>query len=272
MPPPKLLVFGIDGARADVMAGVARRPGSALGTLARTGGATFRAATAATTISGPAWASALSGAWEAKHRIRDNDFVDHRLDAYPHFMTRLRRLGRGWRTASVVHWAPINAHLLAPGDVDVAEDHPSDARVVARAAQLLRDDADLDALFVHLDEVDAWGHKVVYSPWSPLYVRAARRADAQLGTLLDAVAARRHRRDERWLVVVLSDHGGRWWGHARPSPASSTVPFVVAGDQVRPHALPDDTTVADLAPTCLHHLGVPPDPAWGLDGTVRGVG
>jgi len=35
--------------------------------------------------------------------------------------------------------------------------------------------------------------------------------------------------------------------------------------------LPDGTAVADLAPTCLQHLGVPPDPSWALDGTVRGL-
>lgn len=266
----KLLVVGIDGARADTMAAVARRPGSALGALARAGAWSFAALSAPVTVSGPAWASALTGGWIAKHGVRDNEFRATRLDRFPHFMTRLRRLGVGHKTASIVHWAPINAHLLAPGDADVAEEHASDARVCARAAALLHGDAELDALFVHLDDVDAWGHRAVYSSWSPLYRRAALRADRMLGALVAAVASRRTRAEEDWLVLTTSDHGGRWFRHGADDEANRRVHFVVAGDAAARGELRDPPALVDVAATCLHHLGVALDPAWALDGSVRG--
>jgi len=267
---PKLVVVGIDGARADVMARVAAQPDGGLRRLVRAGAWTFSARSARVTISGPAWASALTGSWIEKHGIRDHDFRDHRLADFPHFLARVRRAAPASRTASIVNWAPINEHLLHGTAVDIAEAHPKDARVCARAAALLRADADLDALFVHLDEVDVAGHHTGYHRWNPFYVRAARRADAMLATLLDAVAARRTRREEAWLVVSLADHGGRWFGHGADVPANARVHFVVAGDGVAPGPL-GAAAIVDLAPTCLAHLGVGVDPAWGLDGVVRGL-
>ncbi len=252
------------------MAAVARRADSALGELARGGAFTFRAQSVPAPVSGPAWASALTGGWIAKHGVRDNAFRDHRLERFPHFMTRLRRLGTGHRTASIVNWAPINRHLLGPGDTDVSETYPSDAAVCARAVALLREEPAIDAVFVHLDEVDAWGHRAMYSTWSPLYWRAARRADRMLGAMLAALRARRTRHAEDWLIVTTADHGGRWFGHGGEDNANRLVHFVVGGDPVIPGPLGPGVSLVDLAATCLHHLGIDLDPAWELDGVVRG--
>lgn len=266
---PKLLVVGIDGARADTIAAVARRPGSAHGALVRTGCWSFRARTVAITQSGPAWASALTGTGIEKHGVRDNTFSAHSLGTHPHFFARLRGNRDAVRTASIVNWAPINEHLVRPGDADVAEEYATDERVSGRAAWLLGADSDLDALFVHLDGVDCMGHRTGYAPWNPFYRRAAIRADAMLGVLLDAIAGRRHRDEEDWLVVSLSDHGGRWFGHGGRHPTTETVHFVAAGGGITPGALAGSPSVMDLAPTALRHLGVRLDETWGLDGVAR---
>jgi predicted AlkP superfamily pyrophosphatase or phosphodiesterase len=267
---PKLLVVGIDGARADVMARVAERGDGGLARLVRRGAWSFAARSARITVSGPAWASALTGTWIEKHGIRDHDFRDHRLADFPHFLGRVRRAAPASRTASIVNWAPINSHLLDRNAVDVAEEHPRDELVCRRATALLREDADLDALFVHLDEVDVAGHHTGYHRWSPFYVRAARRADAMLATFLDAIAARPTRGEEAWLVVTLADHGGRWFGHGADVPANARVHFVAGGDGVVPGPL-RTAAIVDLAPTCLAHLGIAVEPGWDLDGAVRGL-
>jgi len=266
----KLLVIGVDGARADVMAAVARRPGSALGALMRAGAWSFAAQTVPITNSAPAWASALTGTTIAKHGIRDDTFTPHRLAAYPHFLTRVRRAAPGRRIASIVNWAPIHDHLLPPGDADVVEDYPVDERVCARARQLLRHDDDLDALFVHLDGVDLRGHRSGYASWNPLYRRAAVEADRMIGAMTATLTERRTRHDEDWLVVSLSDHGGRWFGHGGDHPATRTVHFVVSGARVARGPLVEPPSVMDLAPTCLDHLGIAVEPEWELDGVVRG--
>ena len=265
----KVLVIGVDGARADTMEKIARRPGSALGALVRTGAWSFQAQTVPISRSAPGWASALTGTTIAKHGIHDDTFAPHRLETFPHFFTRLRRATPDRRIASIVNWAPIHTHLLPPGDADVVEQHPLDERVTASAVELLRSDQDLDALFVHLDEVDVWGHRTGYVSWNPYYWRAAVRADRMIGAMATALTARRTRRDEDWLVVSLADHGGRWFGHGGDHPASRTVHFVVAGDGVARGRFVEPLSVMDLAPTCLDHLGVAVEPQWELDGVAR---
>lgn len=266
---PKVLIVGIDGARADVMARVAARSGSALGALARRGAWTFRALTVPVTQSGPAWATILTGGGIERHGVRDNTFRPNTLADCPHFATRLGGRAGRCKTASIVAWAPINEHLVDPRDVQVAEEHRSDARVCARATRLLEHDADLDALFVHLDAVDAWGHRACYSQWSPAYQWAARRADRMLGAMMDAVARRRTRREERWLVISVSDHGGRWFGHGADDDSNRRVHLVLGGDGVVPGRLDDDRTVADVAVSALAYLGAAPDASWALDGVAH---
>jgi hypothetical protein len=267
----KVLIVGIDGARADVMRHVAARPGSALGALARRGAWSFDALTVPITKSAPAWATILTGGGIERHGVRDNSFHPNTLDACPHFATRLRRMSGSRKTASIVNWAPINEHLVDPRDVQVTEEHRSDVRVSARAVELLERDADVDALFVHLDAVDAWGHRACYSSWSPFYRWAAIRADRMLGAMTEAVARRRTRHEEDWLIISVSDHGGRWFGHGADDDANRRVHLVMAGDHVVPRRLDPAPTVADVAVSALAHLGVLPDPAWGLEGVPRGA-
>jgi predicted AlkP superfamily pyrophosphatase or phosphodiesterase len=266
----KVLIVGIDGARADVMARVAARPGSALGALARRGAWSFEALTVPVTQSAPAWATILTGGGIDRHGVRDNSFRPNTLDACPHFATRLRRAGGARKIASIVNWAPINEHLVDPRDVVVVEEHRADARVSARACALLEHDSDLDALFVHLDAVDAWGHRSGYSRWSPLYRWAAMRADRMLGAMMAAVARRRSRHEEDWLIVSVSDHGGRWFSHGGTDDANRRVHLVVGGDRVVPRHLDATAAVADVAVSALAHLGAAPGPSWGLDGTAHG--
>lgn len=262
--------MGIDGARADVMARVAARPDSALGALSRRGAWTFDALTVPLAQSGPAWATILTGGEIARHGVRDNSFRPNTLHACPHFATRLGRAGAPRRAASIVNWAPINEHLVDARDVAVVEEHRSDARVCARATAILEADADVDAVFVHLDAVDAWGHRACYSRWSPVYQWAARRADRMLGAMMAAVERRRTRHEEEWLIMSVSDHGGRWFGHGADDDANRRVHLVVGGDRVTPRRLDAGTSVADVAVSALAHLGTAPDPSWGLDGTAHG--
>lgn len=266
----KVLIVGIDGARADVMTRVAAHPGSALGALARRGAWSFDALTVPVTQSAPAWATILTGGSIERHGVRDNSFRPNTLGACPHFATRLRRTCVARKTASIVNWAPINEHLVDPRDVQVTEEHPSDARVCVRAIDLLEHDSDLDALFVHLDAVDAWGHRAGYSRWSPFYRWAAVRADRMLGAMMAAVARRRTRPEEDWLIISVSDHGGRWFGHGADDDANRRVHLVMAGDHIAPRHLDATPTVADVAVSALAYLGAFPDASWRLDGVAHG--
>lgn len=259
---PKVLLVGVDGARGDAMRVVASRPDSHVGALARRGAWSFDALSTVPAVSGPAWTSVLTGVWTEKHGIVDNAFRPHRLAHYPPFLARLPER----RRASIVNWAPINEHLHAETGAEIVEAHRSDARVVARAAGLLATDRALDVLFVHLDEVDACGHRTGYGPRNPFYRRAIARADRRIGTLLAALRGRSTYEAEDWLVVVVADHGGQWFGHGRNNAQNRRVPLVVAGGGRATRSLGADAAVVDVAATVLDHLGVAVLPAWGLDG------
>lgn len=262
---PKVVLVGLDGVRGDAMRLVASRPESHVGALARHGAWSFEALSTAPAVSGPAWTSVLTGVWTAKHGIVDNAFRPHQLAHYPPFLERVPER----RRASIVNWAPINEHLHGATSAEIVEAYRSDARVVARAAQLLATDRALDVLFVHFDQVDACGHRTGYGRRNPFYRRAVRRADRRIGTLLAAMRARPTYAAEDWLVVVVADHGGQWFGHGRDNAANRRVPLVVAGGGWQPRPLGAAAAVVDVAATVLHHLGVALRPEWRLDGVVH---
>jgi hypothetical protein len=263
---PKLLLIGLDGVRADTMARVARRPDSAIGRLMASGAWSFRTRTTRAAISGPAWSSVLTGVWAEKHGVVNNDLDPNNLDSFPHF---LQRLGNR-RTASIVGWAPLNERLIGAGRADVMEAYASDQRVCERVVALLERDADVEAVFVQLDEVDVWGHRAGYGSWSPFYYRAVVRADRMVGAMVETLAARRGAGEEDWLVVVTSDHGGRWFSHGADDEPNRRVPLVVFGARARRGPLAGEPGVVDVAVTSLCHLGVEVCPEWGMDGVVRG--
>jgi membrane-anchored protein YejM (alkaline phosphatase superfamily) len=128
------------------------------------------------------------------------------------------------------------------------------------------------ALFLQLDELDAAGHKGGYHPENPSYLEAVANVDRLIGSVLDAVTARKASHpQEPWLVLVVSDHGGTAdRRHGGPSREEVFVPFFLFGDGVKPGKLPADTANVDAAATALAWLGLEIDPAWELDGQPRG--
>ena len=93
-----------------------------------------------------------------------------------------------------------------------------------------------------------------------------------MGRLLEAIDARRshpRRASERWTVLVTTDHGHLdTGGHGGDSHAEREV-FVILAEPGRPDgSLLDSPRLIDIAPTVLDRLGIPLDPAWGLQGRV----
>ena len=146
-------------------------------------------------------------------------------------------------------------------------------RRVARTALRWLTTSDPDVLFVYFGATDEAGHDT--GPLSPAYDRALLAQDAHLGRLLEAIDARAsdpRRAEERWTVLVTTDHGHLdSGGHGGDSRAEREVFVVLAepGGPARPGGTRLDTPrLIDIAPTVLDRLGIPVDPAWGLQGRV----
>jgi hypothetical protein len=91
------------------------------------------------------------------------------------------------------------------------------------------DDHHPDVMFVHLPNVDNWGH---FKGWgSPEQLDAAAEADRCVGLLLKADADAGL--TDSTLVILTADHGGAGRTHGPDDPRSRTIPWILSGPRVR---------------------------------------
>lgn len=265
-PAPKALFVGVDGLRGDGLGG-SDTPN--FDTLVAHGAFTATASTQleAQTVSGPGWTSMLTGVDADKHGIVENGGWEDIDRAWPTVIARAGELGLG--TATAVHWLPIHFSII---EADAADETVAglDDEITEGMAEFLRDEADIDLFFIALDDVDGAGHSSGFSIDNPEYVAAIETVDAQVGQLLDAINAREDRDQERWIVVMTSDHGGAGTGHGALDEDNRTIPLLVSGDGIDPQELPaEGVSHMDAHPTLLRHLGFQAEAAWDLDGVAR---
>jgi hypothetical protein len=275
---PKAIVLGIDGATADVLEGLdlpTLEGLAARGLYART---TLYVPPRFLTVSGVGWGTMATGTWPDKHGIETNLWPENRLERYPSVLERLERTVPGVRTAGMAVWAPMvdpatpGGPILGPS-LDVRETASDDTALGERAGRWIRS-ADVDAAFLQFDDVDAVGHAAGSD--SAAYRDQLAVTDRALGQVLDGIRARPTFDREDWLVVVSADHGQNpEGGHGGPQQRERTTFVIAAGGRVDRAGgglvpggavtLPERKLV-DVAPSVLDHLGVTPEPAWGLDG------
>ncbi|MDN3027387.1 HAD-IA family hydrolase [Streptomyces sp. S.PB5] len=268
----RVLVVGIDGVRLDVLR---RLSTPHLDALAADGFLTPIEVDADTpTMSGPCWATVVTGVTVVKHGVWSNNFIGHRLDTFPDFTTRLAEkdgrhtlVAAGWqplmqvRSGGPLFRAPSRSVYIAP-----AEDTPEaweecDEQITAAAARVLAEE-DVAASFVYLGAPDETAH---YRGCGEEYETSVRRADTRLGTLLTAVRSRPSYADERWTFLVVTDHGhADAGGHGGRTPEERTAWLAAAGPGIG--AAPPVVRHTDVAVQALVSAGRHPDRHWSLDG------
>ena len=274
----KVLVIGIDGVRPDVMAEV-ETPN--LDALIADGTFSDRAQTGRPTVSGPGWSSFLTGVWPDKHGVTNNDFTGKRYDLYPDFLTRIEQVRPSLVTFAALDWLPVGADSAGGPIIGDAPDAKyvvngytrgwpaADSAVTFMAAGQLMG-GDPDAVFVYLGNPDEASHEA--GSIGDEYRAAIALADSHVGMLLDAVRARPSYAREDWLVLVSTDHGRRAdGGHGGDSAEESTIFFIASGPSAARGRITEPPGIVDVAVTALAHLGIPIDPAWGLDGKAVGL-
>ncbi len=271
-PKRHVLIIGIDGVRPDALQDAAAPNLQALAWEGRTswqayagGGAGKDDPTRQATSSGPGWSSILTGVWVDKHRVVDNAFENNNLEQYPHLFARVRGAQPQALLASIVHWNPINDHLLKPfpGLADHIQETSSDLEVETAARKYLLE-ANPDVLFLHFDEVDGAGHEHGYGAGIAKYRESIEKVDGHVGGVLKALKERSTYEQEDWLVLVTTDHGGINKGHGGQSIDERTIWVIAQGKNVIPGTLPHDLGHTAIAPTALQHLGVDRPAEWGM--------
>ena len=233
------------------------------------------------TVSGPGWASILTGVWADKHGTKNNSFEGRNFGEYPHFFARLKQQQPDARTASFVTWAPIHDYIVSAADVSKKfEDKEHDVPAYDRYDTSAADEAvkeltenDPDAVFFYVGQTDVAGHAKGFHPTVPEYIAAIDRADKLIGRVVEAVKSRKTYADENWLIVVTSDHGGKGTNHGggREVPEILHSFLIVSGPAAQRGTFDEQVYLVDAPVTVLTHLGVKLDDAWKLDGRAVGL-
>ncbi|MDF1839500.1 MAG: alkaline phosphatase family protein [Planctomycetota bacterium] len=267
-----VLIIGIDGVRPDTLldantpnlSGLAWE-GRASWQAVAGGGADKGDPTQQATSSGPGWTSILTCVWVDKHQVVNNSFENHNLEQYPHIFSRIRDARPDAQLASIVHWDPINDHLLKPfpGLANHIEETSSDLAVEQAARKYLLE-TNPDVLFLHFDEVDGAGHEHGYGSGIEKYREAIEKVDGHVGGVLNALKKRPHYDEEDWLVLVTTDHGGIDKGHGGQSIDERNIWIIAHGKNITPGTLPHELGHTTIAPTALQHLGIECPKEWGM--------
>lgn len=286
--PTKVLVIGIDGVRSDALL-QANTPN--IDSLTAEGTFTYTSWHVRTTLSGPGWSDIMTGVWEEKHEVLNNQYTDKNWDDYPYFVTRAKEHRPDIHAVQVTSWAPMSDSVYNDG-WDAKLILPSDNDCVAAAVDSLSNSADLDVLFIHIDDVDYVGHSSGFDPINGNYMDAIETADGQVGQLMAALKSRPQFENEDWVVLLTTDHGGFLLGHGGITKQERQVWWIGWSNKgVIPqlelnndlsdlsgtdYSAPDEADfddapfLVDIAVTALDHLlpGVDPDTvaAWDLDG------
>lgn len=275
----KVVVIGLDGtmynkiqaAKAPTLLKLASE-----GTLGQTSIAPH------TTISGPSWATVLTGVWDTKHGIYDNNVTTAPFAKYPTAFTQLEKANSALKTESIASWGTI-AIMAGSGDphadVNIATPAPAndpteaklDAATADAAASAVTNDAP-DFLFTHLDQVDEAGHG--HGSASTEYLDAVKRVDTEVAKIVTAVDARaKAHPNEKWNILVTADHGHKPSGGHGGQSADETANFLIArGPSFKAGVTNSTNSLVDVTPTVLALLGVKGTTAFDGKSIVNGNG
>lgn len=285
-PNRKVLIIGTDGTRLDALE---RAETPNLDRLIQKG-TLFRGTkildpdrkTKPDTVSGPGWSNLLTGVWPDKHGVLDNKFEGSRYQEFPHFFVRLKESLPAAKTASFSAWDPIDQKIVAGADVskdslpgDKGDWSAADVESTRSCIEYLKSN-DPAAVVLYLGQVDETGHNHGFHPLIGHYIAAIERVDGLVGETLAALEARPTYKEEDWLVIVCTDHGGRATNHGggHQYPEITETFLIVSGaaaEQGKPEGSTEPTRQVDVVATAFAHLGIELKSEWKLDGTPVGL-
>lgn len=196
------------------------------------------------TVSGPSWTTLLTGVTQQVHKVVNNEYTDHNLESAPDFLSQAASLNSDICTYAAAGWPP----LIDPSDVGPVIRTRSEDQELGRHSIFVRDgethgyetvDVEVarDAIafikengphlsFVYFCGADEAGH--VDGTVEGSYFDAIERIDGLVAQLHQVILARHQKHDEKWLIVISTDHGHRdEGGHGGDSP-QERASFVIA--------------------------------------------
>lgn len=283
---PDVLLYLVDALRPDSLGAWGSPAPGVSPTIDRLAaeGIQFTRAYSVSNWTKPAIPTLMTGLWPSQHQVGSQRFSDRLSASVPLLQERLR--DAGWRTGSFSA-NPMGSTLSGLERGFDATSPPRRWRGqitqmgAPTAPQLhealnawIDEEGDEQPFFAYVHTLEV--HQDYRPPFAQADLRAAyesaiRAADAALADLLGGLA--RRGRSRPLLVVFLSDHGDSFgdhglWKHGTGIYDSQLrIPLVIWADRDLPSlAVDQPVSLADVAPTLLSLLGLPPlDEADGRD-------
>ena len=212
------------------------------------------------TVSGPSWSTLLTGKQQDVHQVVDNYFQNHNLQEAPDFLTQALAKNSNLKTYAAAGWPPlIDPNDVGPVIANVGHERfhqdgeklgylTVDKEVFSNALETL-EKLEPDLGFIYFCEADEAGHK--HGTLTGPYFDAIERIDRYVEAIYQALI----KRNEKWLLVIVTDHGHRdEGGHGGDSP-QERASFILAHGINREHPnWSEDLKPHQLAEHLLEHL------------------
>jgi hypothetical protein len=227
----KVLFIGIDGCRSDALQ-MANVPN--IDSFIAHGFFTWDSWHLGTTVSGPSWSSMLCGVFESKHGVTDNSFSGSKYNAYPPFTKRAKEKLPKLKAIEVNDWQPLVTQMYNSG-FDQKIYVGVDGNMSLNAKECIKQlrDTGLDVLFAYYGQPDWVGHAQGFSPKVPAYMNIIHVTDSCIGVMMDSLRARPNYKNEDWLVLLCTDHGGVNYGHGGNSDNERHIWWMASNDKIK---------------------------------------
>ena len=212
------------------------------------------------TVSGPSWSTLLTGKQQDVHQVVDNYFQNHNLQEAPDFLTQALAKNSNLKTYAAAGWPPlIDPNDVGPVIANVGHERfhqdgeklgylTVDKEVFSNAIEAL-EKLEPDLGFIYFCEADEAGHK--HGTLTGPYFDAIERIDRYVEAIYQALI----KCNEKWLLVIVTDHGHRdEGGHGGDSP-QERASFILAHGINREHPnWSEELKPHQLAEHLLEHL------------------
>jgi len=260
---PKVLVYMLDGARADVLEHVNHPVWQALKTNNWAEG--YKAAWSVTAgnepfvlpASAPNHAVIATGKLAKAHRVMDNKPEFYRNFSQSATPTWQERIGRKFPDVRIVQafsWRPDMMFMPESGRCAIVCGNDVNNNLVL-VEMLKRKDASA-VMMVFDDAPDAGGHNGGYYPYTKLYLEKVKEAMQRFSDLLDAVKAQPTFAEDDWLIILCSDHGGIYTRHNIHGGQCNTVPLLYCGKKLPAGEIAGRPNNLGIAANVLRHMGL----------------
>ncbi|HEY5824849.1 MAG TPA: alkaline phosphatase family protein [Cyclobacteriaceae bacterium] len=232
------------------------------------------------TVSAVGYNHLLTSTWSNKHNVWDNDIKEPNYNywnifrvvktAKPELKTAIFSTWTDNRTKLAGESLPAAGNIKLDYSFDGFEldlnrfPHDKETKYISEIDKLVTNEAAdyieknaPDLSWVYLEFTDDMGHR---HGDGPIFYDAVQKADAQVGEIWNAIKKREKETNEKWMIVITTDHGrdvqtGK--GHGGQSDRERTT-WIATNIKELNERFKQTPAVVDITPSLLQHLGIQP--------------